>query len=446
MNKLRVGLVSLGCDKNRVDSEIILNNLRMEYDVVSDLKQADIIIVNTCGFIESAKQESIDTIIEMSEYKDDFNCKILIATGCLTQRYGEELAHLLPEVDIMLGVNDYDKLNEDIKKYIENENDKVYSFNYSDLNINEGDRIITTTSHTAYVRIAEGCDNCCTYCIIPKIRGKYRSRKMESILKECEDLSQQGVKEIILIAQDTSRYGIDLYGKKMLSELLHNISEIKNIKWIRILYCYPEEITTELINEMAENDKVCKYIDIPLQHISDDILKAMGRKGRKSKIVENINNLRKSIPNIVIRTTLIVGFPGETEENFNELKSFIENARLDKVGVFKYSREEGTPAYSMKNQISEDIKVERQGEIMMLQQKISRKINKSKIGKIYETILDGKENEIYYGRNYEMSPEIDGIIYINSKDDLKIGSIVNVKVTDSFEYDLMGVVCDEFSK
>ncbi|MBP2031681.1 ribosomal protein S12 methylthiotransferase [Clostridium algifaecis] len=446
MNKLRVGLVSLGCDKNRVDSEIILNNLRMEYDVVSDLKQADIIIVNTCGFIESAKQESIDTIIEMSEYKDDFNCKILIATGCLTQRYGEELAHLLPEVDIMLGVNDYDKLNEDIKKYIENENDKVYSFNYSDLNINEGDRIITTTSHTAYVRIAEGCDNCCTYCIIPKIRGKYRSRKMESILKECEDLSQQGVKEIILIAQDTSRYGIDLYGKKMLSELLHNISEIKNIKWIRILYCYPEEITTELINEMAENDKVCKYIDIPLQHISDDILKAMGRKGRKSKIVENINNLRKSIPNIVIRTTLIVGFPGETEENFNELKSFIENARLDKVGVFKYSREEGTPAYSMKNQISEDIKVERQGEIMMLQQKISREINKSKIGKIYETILDGKENEIYYGRNYEMSPEIDGIIYINSKDDLKIGSIVNVKVTDSFEYDLMGVVCDEFSK
>lgn len=446
MNKLRVGLVSLGCDKNRVDSEIILNNLRMEYDVVSDLKQADIIIVNTCGFIESAKQESIDTIIEMSEYKDDFNCKILIATGCLTQRYGEELAHLLPEVDIMLGVNDYDKLNEDIKKYIENENDKVYSFNYSDLNINEGDRIITTTSHTAYVRIAEGCDNCCTYCIIPKIRGKYRSRKMESILKECEDLAQHGVKEIILIAQDTSRYGIDLYGKKMLSELLHNISEIKNIKWIRILYCYPEEITTELINEMAENDKVCKYIDIPLQHISDDILKAMGRKGRKSKIVENINNLRKSIPNIVIRTTLIVGFPGETEENFNELKSFIENARLDKVGVFKYSREEGTPAYSMKNQISEDIKVERQGEIMMLQQKISREINKSKIGKIYETILDGKENEIYYGRNYEMSPEIDGIIYINSKDDLKIGSIVNVKVTDSFEYDLMGVVCDEFSK
>lgn len=446
MNKLRVGLVSLGCDKNRVDSEIILNNLRMEYDVVSDLKQADIIIVNTCGFIESAKQESIDTIIEMSEYKDDFNCKILIATGCLTQRYGEELAHLLPEVDIMLGVNDYDKLNEDIKKYIENENDKVYSFNYSDLNINEGDRIITTASHTAYVRIAEGCDNCCTYCIIPRIRGKYRSRKMESILKECEDLAQQGVKEIILIAQDTSRYGIDLYGKKMLSKLLHNISEIKNIKWIRILYCYPEEITTELINEMAENDKVCKYIDIPLQHISDDILKAMGRKGRKSKIVENINNLRKSIPNIVIRTTLIVGFPGETEENFNELKNFIENARLDKVGVFKYSREEGTPAYSMKNQISEDIKVERQGEIMMLQQKISREINKNKIGKIYETILDGKENEIYYGRNYEMSPEIDGIIYINSKDDLKIGSIVNVKVTDSFEYDLMGVVCDEFSK
>lgn len=446
MNKLRVGLISLGCDKNRVDSEIILNNLRMDYEIVSDLKQSDIIIVNTCGFIESAKQESIDTIIEMSKYKQNFNCKILIVTGCLTQRYGKELGDLLPEVDIMLGVNDYDKLNESIKKYVENKDDKVYSFNYSDLNINEGRRVITTASHTAYVRIAEGCDNCCTYCIIPKIRGKYRSRKIESILKECKELAEQGVKEIILIAQDTSRYGIDLYGKKVLPKLLHNISEIENIKWIRILYCYPEEITMELIDEMAKNDKVCKYIDIPLQHISDDILKCMGRKGRKIKILENINNLRRKIPNITIRTTLIVGFPGETEENFCELKEFIKDIKFDKLGVFKYSREEGTPAYSMENQVPEDIKVERQGEIMFLQQNISREINKNKVGKTYEVILEGKKDEDYYGRSYEMSPEIDGVVYIKSKNKLKIGSVVNVKITDSFEYDLMGVVWDEFSK
>lgn len=446
MNKLKVGIISLGCDKNRVDSEIILNNLKYDYDLVSELKQADIIIVNTCGFIESAKQESIDTILDMSKYKEEFNCKILIATGCLAQRYGNEIMQLLPEVDIMLGVNDYDKLNESIKNYVENKFDKVYSFNYSNVKINEGSRILTTAISTAYVRIAEGCDNLCTYCIIPKIRGKYRSRTMKSILKECMELVQQGVKEIILIAQDTTRYGIDLYERKMLPELLQNISQIDGLKWIRLLYCYPEEITMELIDEMAKNKKVCEYIDIPIQHISDNILKSMGRKGRKAEIIQNINNLRKSIPNIVIRTTLIVGFPGETEQDFNELKQFVNNMKFDKLGVFKYSREEGTPAYKMKSQIPENIKVQREGEIMFLQQKISRKINKAKIGKTYEVVLEDKKDDLYFGRSYEMSPEIDGSIYIKSKNELKIGSIIKIKIVDSLEYDLMGVVCDEFSK
>lgn len=446
MYKLRVGLISLGCDKNRVDSEIILNNLNAEYNIVSDMREADVIIVNTCGFIESAKQESIDTVLEMSKYKSEFNCKILIVTGCLTQRYGKELSELLPEVDIMLGVNDYDKLNESIKIHFKDNDKKICNFNYSDVKINEGKRIITTPSYTAYVRIAEGCDNFCTYCIIPKIRGRYRSRKIESILDECRDLADKGVKEIILIAQDTTRYGIDLYGSKQLHKLMKCISLIDGIEWIRVLYCYPEEITDEIIDEIAENKKVCDYIDIPVQHISDRILKAMGRKGRKSQIIENINKLRSKVKDIVIRTTLIVGFPGESEGDFKELKDFVKNMKFDKLGVFKYSREEDTPAYSMKNQVPEDIKVQREGEIMLLQQDISKNINELKTGRIYLVIVEGRKDDMYYGRSYEMSPDIDGIIYIKDSNSLEVGSMIKVKITNSFEYDLMGVVCDEFSK
>ncbi|MBA5850446.1 30S ribosomal protein S12 methylthiotransferase RimO [Clostridium sp. cel8] len=448
MYKLKVGLISLGCDKNKIDSEIILDNLKFEYDFTLDMREADIIIVNTCGFIESAKQESIDTILEMSKYKEKFKCKILIVTGCLSQRYGEELGKLLPEVDIMIGVNDYDVLNSSIKDFIEGKNKKIYKFNYSNENINEGNRVITSSASTEYVRIAEGCDNFCTYCIIPKIRGKYRSRKMESILEECESLANQGIKEVVLIAQDTTRYGIDLYGKKSLAELIHKISLIEGIVWIRILYCYPEEITDDLIDEMARNEKVCKYIDMPIQHISDKILKAMGRKGTKSQIIENINKLRSKIPNINIRTTFIVGFPGEDQKSFNELKEFVENVKFDKLGVFKYSREEGTPAYNMKNQVSDEIKSEREKEIMLLQQRISMKMNKEKIGKIYDVIVEGEKDEFYYGRNYQMAPDVDGFVYIKRDDEcqLRIGSIIKVRIIDSFEYDLLGVVCDEFSK
>ncbi|EDK33485.1 30S ribosomal protein S12 methylthiotransferase RimO [Clostridium kluyveri] len=446
MDKLKVGLISLGCDKNRVDSEIILGNVKSAYEIVTDPKLADFIIINTCGFIESAKQESIDTILEMSQYKGKYNCRGIVVTGCLAQRYGIELMELLPEIDIMLGVNDYDKLVENINNFISDKQNKIHNCGYSDLNINEGKRILTTKSHTAYLRIAEGCDNYCTYCIIPKIRGKYRSRSIENILQECNELSLRGVKEVILIAQDTTRYGIDLYNKKMLPELMRSISKIEGIEWIRLLYCYPEEITEDIIDEIALNDKVCNYIDIPLQHISDNILKLMGRRGRKKDILRNINELRKKINDISIRTTIIVGFPGESEEDFKELKNFIENIKFDNLGVFKYSREEGTRAYKMKDQVSEELKTAREGELMMLQKHIIYSMQKYKIGNKYKVLVEGKKEGVWYGRNYAMAPDIDGVIYIKSKKELKVGTMIDVKITNSVEYDLVGVVYDESGK
>lgn len=446
MEKLKIGLISLGCDKNRIDSEIILKNINADNVIVNDPREADVIIVNTCGFIESSKQESIDTILEMAEYKKKYNCKLLVVTGCLTQRYGEELRELLPEADIMLGVNDYNKLNESIQKCITDKESKFYSFNYSDLSINEGERILTTESYTAYLRISEGCDNFCTYCVIPKIRGRYRSRKIENISKEAKSLSEQGAKEIILVAQDTTRYGIDIYGKKMLPELIREVSKISGIEWIRVLYCYPEEITDELIDEIANNDKVCNYLDIPIQHISNDILKLMGRRGRKEKIVENINKLRKKVKDLVIRTSIIVGFPGETEENFEELKEFIKETKFGKLGVFRYSQEEGTPAAAMENQIDQEVKKKREEELMLLQQEISKELNTSKVGRVYKVIVEGKEEDLWYGRNYEMAPQIDGLVYFESNKVVNKGAMVNVKITDSYEYDLKGVVCDESSK
>lgn len=446
MGKLKIGLISLGCDKNRIDSEIILKNINADNVIVNDPREADVIIVNTCGFIESSKQESIDTILEMAEYKKKYNCKLLVVTGCLTQRYGEELRELLPEADIMLGVNDYNKLNESIQKCITDKESKFYSFNYSDLSINEGERILTTGSYTAYLRISEGCDNFCTYCVIPKIRGRYRSRKIDNILKEAQSLADQGAKEIIFVAQDTTRYGVDIYGKKMLPKLIREVSKISSIEWIRVLYCYPEEITDELIDEIANNDKVCKYLDIPIQHISNDILKLMGRRGRKEEIVENINKLRTKVKDLVIRTSIIVGFPGESGENFEELKEFIKETKFGKLGVFRYSQEEGTPAAAMENQIDEEVKKKREEELMLLQQGISKEINASKIGRVYKVIVEGIEEDLWYGRNYEMAPQIDGLVYFESKKVVNRGAMVDVKITDSYEYDLKGVVCDESSK
>lgn len=436
----------MGCDKNRVDSEIILGNMSRNYTITNNPKDADILIVNTCGFIESAKQESIDTILEMADYKINYKCKLLIATGCLIQRYSEELANLIPEIDLMLGVNDYDKINSVITNFINGNKEEGKFVNYTDNGINEGSRILTTQKGSAYIRIAEGCNNFCTYCIIPKIRGKFRSRKMENILKEAKELASQGVKELILVAQDTTMYGSDIYGKKNLHELLNELSKIEGIEWIRVLYCYPEEIYDELIDEISKNNKVVKYLDIPIQHISNHILKLMGRKTTKEAILRKIDILRERIPGIIIRTTFIVGFPQETEEDFNEIKEFLQEYKLEKVGVFTYSHEENTPAAKMNGQISEEVKLEREKDLMLLQREISEKINELKVGKIYDILVEGYDGRDYRGRSYEMAPEIDADIFFKCDDNLEIGTFVKVKITKSMDYDLLGVVVDESCK
>ena len=474
MSKFKVGMVSLGCDKNRVDSELILGSINKFYEITNNPKEAEIIIINTCGFIESAKQESIDTIVddeteaeaiivntccfindakeesvntilEMAEYKKTHKCKMIIATGCLTQRYGDELLELIPEIDILMGVNDYMKLHKLIVDFIKTEQ-RVSSTTYKDEGVNEGERILTTNSHTAYLRIAEGCNNFCTYCIIPKIRGKFRSRSKESILAEATSLVNQGVKEIILIAQDLTNYGEDLYGKNELHVLINEISNIKGLEWIRLLYCYPEEITDELIEVIANNPKVMKYLDLPIQHISNNILKMMARKTNKETIIGKINLLREKVPGITLRTSLIVGFPGETEEDFNELCRFLKNYKLDNVGVFTYSQEEGTAAAKLPNQVDEDVKIKRKEKLMNIQRGIVKDLNKLKIGNIYDTIIDGSTGEYYIGRNYEMAPEIDGLIYITKGKVLKKGDIIKVKITNIMEYDLVGDVWNESSK
>ena len=445
MSKFKVGMVSLGCDKNRVDSELILGSINKFYEITNNPKEAEIVIINTCGFIESAKQESIDTILEMAEYKKTHKCKMIIATGCLTQRYGDELLELIPEIDILMGVNDYMKLHKLIVDFIKTEQ-RVSSTTYKDEGVNEGERILTTNSHTAYLRIAEGCNNFCTYCIIPKIRGKFRSRSKESILAEATSLVNQGVKEIILIAQDLTNYGEDLYGKNELHVLINEISNIKGLEWIRLLYCYPEEITDELIEVIANNPKVMKYLDLPIQHISNNILKMMARKTNKETIIGKIDLLREKVPGITLRTSLIVGFPGETEEDFNELCRFLKNYKLDNVGVFTYSQEEGTAAAKLPNQVDEDVKIKRKEKLMNIQRGIVKDLNKLKIGNIYDTIIDGSTGEYYIGRNYEMAPEIDGLIYITKGKVLKKGDIIKVKITNIMEYDLVGDVWNESSK
>lgn len=443
MDKIKVGLVSLGCDKNRVDSEIVLSKLNKNFEIVKDEKDAEIILVNTCGFIEASKAESINTILEMAEHKTDASCKLLVATGCLTQRYGDELSELIPEIDLMLGVNDYDKLETLIDVKFNNGVSKEDALHYSDTNINEGERILTTNTGSAYMRISEGCDKLCTYCIIPKIRGKYRSRKLESIVTEAKSLVAQGVKEIILIAQDSANYGIDLYNEKRLHVLIKELSLIDGLKWIRLMYCYPEEMYDDLIEEFAVNEKVCKYLDMPIQHINSNVLKRMNRKSKHEDIVELIAKLRSKVPELVLRTSIIVGFPGETEEDFEELKSFVEEIKFDNLGVFKYSREEDTPAFKLPNQVEEDVKAKREEALMIIQQKISKKINKSKVGNIYEVLVEAFDGEMYVGRSKELAPDIDGDILFSSTIVHKPGDFVKVKITAAYEYDLVGEVFNE---
>lgn len=445
MNKKSVYVVTLGCSKNEVDSELMLGILNKEhYYVAERLETANIIIVNTCGFIESAKEESIDSIWEMTKFKEEGVCEFLLLSGCLAQRYSEELLSEIQDVDAIIGTGNIKDLN-NILGNLDNK-ERVIKIDNLNSDYLEGVNR-ANNSLTAYVRISEGCDNFCSYCIIPKLRGKHRSRKMEDIILEVQGLTKNGVKEIVLIAQNTTDYGKDLYGKYALAELLNKINNIYGVKWIRILYLYPDNINDELVKAIKENDKVVKYLDIPLQHINDNVLKLMNRKTNRARINSIINKLRGEIPEIVIRTTFIVGFPGEREEDFKELYDFVRDKKFDKLGVFSYSREEGTSAYNLNNQIDDNIKEKRKDRLMKLQQEISEQLLANKIGETYETLIEEKtDDNIYIGRTYMDNKEIDGVVYITSKKELNLDEFYNVNIIDSLEYDLIGVLEDELSE
>jgi len=443
---MHVAIVSLGCAKNLIDSEVMLNIIKDgKYEITNDPYWADIIIINTCGFIDKAKQESINTIIEMGQYKKEGKCKLLIAAGCLSERYKEELLEEMTELDAVIGTGDYKSILDVIERGLKGQKITMYG-NQENIDLDRLDRYVSTKNHTAYIKIAEGCDNKCTYCIIPKLRGRYRSRKFEEIIKEAEFLASKGIKELIVIAQDTSVYGRDLYGKLMLPELLKSMAKIEGIEWIRLLYAYPDEFNDELINVIASEEKVCKYIDMPIQHGSNKILKLMGRNTTKEKILHLISKLRNEIPDIAIRTTFIVGFPGETEEDFEELAEFIKEVEFDRMGVFTYSREEDTPAYKLPNQIDEETKINRQDVLMSLQMDISYKKNLTFIGKSFEVLIEDYDNGQYIGRTYRDAPEIDGLVYFTSKKQMKVGEFANVLIKDATDYDLIGECSDEYSK
>ena len=449
---MKVGFVSLGCSKNLIDTEIVIGHFKNNnYEIVSNPDKAEIIVINTCGFIESAKEEAINTILEMAEYKTK-KCKYLIVMGCLVQRYYDELLKELPEVDLFIKIDEYDKLWDKIDKLIK-ENKVEPSTTQKIKKISEMkplpmptskefyEREITTGTNFAYLKIGEGCSNRCTYCAIPYIRGPFVSRKMEEIIEEAKILAKKGIKEIIIIAQDTTKYGIDIYGESKLAELLQEISKIQEIKWIRFLYSYPEGITDKLIQTVKNNEKICKYFDIPIQHISDKILKRMNRRTNKKQIEELIEKIRKEIPDVVLRTSLIVGFPGENQEDFEELKQFVKNVKFDKLGTFMYSKEDGTPAAKLPEQINNNTKKSRYNQIMKIQQKISNENLQKKIGQEYEVILENLSFDGKYliGRTKQDVPEIDGIIYVKNKDsESLINKIIKVKIIDYDDYDLIG--------
>lgn len=444
---LKVGMISLGCDKNRVDAETMLFEFKKNgFEIVNNEKEADIIIVNTCGFIESAKTESIETILEMAQNKENGECKAIIATGCMAERYKEELINEMPELDAVVGIGNYSNIV-DIVNNILNGKNKIVKVGNIDYNLEYKERILTTPMHYAYIKIAEGCNNNCSYCIIPKLRGKFRSRSIESIVNEVKDIANKGVKEIILVAQDTTMYGIDIYKRKALPELIKEIENINGIEWIRIMYAYPEEITDELIETVKTSKKVCHYFDMPIQHISNNILKAMNRRTSKENILEKINKIKTNIPDAVIRTSLIVGFPGETEEDFNELVEFIKEYKLDRVGIFEYSQEEGTRAAEMENQIPNDIKLKRKETLMKIQSKINKDKNNNSVGREFIVMVEGQvDNETYVGRTYADAPEIDQLVYFKSSRKINNGTFVNVRITKAYNYDLIGVDSNELSQ
>ena len=437
----KVSVVSLGCSKNLVDSEQMLGLINGRYELVDNEADADIMIVNTCAFIESAKQESIDCILALAEEKKEDKNKKLIVAGCMAQRYKDEILKEMPEVDAVVGVNDYDKIADIIDGLENNNNIAICGCEY--MEAESLPRIRTTPEYTAFLKIAEGCDNCCTYCVIPSIRGRYRSRREEDIVSEAEKMASDGVRELIVIAQDTTRYGIDLYGEYTLPRLLKKLCKIEGIEWIRLHYCYPELVTDELIDTVASEPKICNYMDIPIQHCNDEILKKMGRRTNKAQIVSVIEKLREKIPDVVIRTSLIAGFPGESEEQLDELEQFIRDMKFDRLGVFAYSQEEGTPAAALGGQLDEQTKTDRQEQLMFAQLDVSEELCQNKIGTVQKVLVEGYDSfvKMYYGRTYADSVEVDGSVFFSADRPQKLGGFTDVLINDSDEYDLFGEAC-----
>ena len=443
---MNILFISLGCDKNLVDTEVMLGILAQRgHQMVDDENEADVIIINTCCFIHDAKEESIQNILEMAQLKERGRLKALIVTGCLAQRYKDEILKEIPEVDAVLGTTSYEEIGNVIDSVL---SDNMVERGQSRITMKDVDylpevktkRLVTTGGHFAYLKIAEGCDKHCTYCIIPKVRGNYRSVPMENLLKEARELAEGGVKELILVAQETTVYGQDIYGEKMLPKLLRELCKISGIRWIRILYCYPEEITEELIQTMKEEPKICHYLDLPIQHASDAILKKMGRRTSKAQLIETIEKLRAAMPDIALRTTLITGFPGETQEDHEELMDFIDRMEFERLGVFTYSPEEDTPAAKMDGQIDEEVKEDRQAELMELQQDIVFEQAEDMIGRELLVMIEGKvaDENAYVGRTYRDAPNVDGLIFVNTDEELMSGDFAKVKVTGAMEYDLIG--------
>ena len=437
---MKILFISLGCDKNLVDSEVMLKLLEKKgYQFTDDETEADIIIINTCCFIGDAKEESVNTILEMAEYRKSGSCKALIVTGCLAQRYQKEILDEIEEVDAVLGTATYDAIAETVEKALEGRKE-LYFEDIGRLVPEQGGRVLTTGGHYAYLKIAEGCDKHCTYCIIPRLRGHFRSVPEERLLAEAEELAEQGVKELILVAQETTVYGVDLYGEKRLPQLLKKLAGIPGIRWIRVQYCYPEEITEELIQIIKEEPKICHYLDLPIQHASDRILKRMGRRTTQADLRRIIGRLREAIPDICLRTTLISGFPGETEEDHEELMRFVDDCEFDRLGVFAYSAEEDTPAAAMPDQIPEEVKEDRRAEIMELQQEIAFEKAEGMTGRELTVMIEGKaaDENVYVGRTYMDAPGVDGYLFLNTDETLMSGDFARVRVTGAAEYDLIG--------
>lgn len=437
---MNILFISLGCDKNLVDSEVMLGLLNEHgYRIVDDENEADVIVINTCSFIHDAKEESIQTILEMAEYKNGGRLKALIVTGCLAQRYQQEILDEIPEVDAVLGTTCYDKIVEVVEEALAGKS-QVEVEDIDALPLVDAKRLVTTGGHFAYLKIAEGCDKHCTYCIIPKLRGNFRSVPMERLVKEAQTLAEDGVKELILVAQETTLYGKDIYGEKSLHKLLKELCKISGIQWIRVLYCYPEEIDDNLIQVMKEEKKICNYLDLPIQHASDNILKRMGRRTSRQQLIDLVEKLRREIPDITLRTTLITGFPGETQEDHEILMDFVDEMEFDRLGVFTYSAEENTPAAEMPDQVPEEVKEDRQAELMELQQEIAFDKAEDMVGREVLVMIEGKvaDENAYVGRTYRDAPNVDGLIFINTEEELMSGDFAKAKVTGALEYDLIG--------